>query len=227
MSEWPATYVSGNLGPAHAGTGDLHTTQNFYGPIPDRKRRSPQSQATDDLLWLAQRFVYPAGFGTARHALESHRTVFLEGAPGSGRVAAAKVLLSELDHGAEGFHDLPLESEENESSFDQSHIGANDRVWVDLSEVAGPVWEQVQPELASLRRTVQERSAYLVAVLPDGAGNLWPEFSQYRVRIERPPLREDWDVITDFDERRGFINRLVDRVIWDGHGFMVEFYKIP
>ncbi len=181
--------VSDTQGSVHAGSGDQYI---YYGAsLTDSRGRSPRKQAEDDLRWLAQRFVYPAGLGRARDILESHRTVFLDARPGSGRIAAAQVLLWELRPGSGTIHQLWVqEKEEHRSALDPGHIGDGDRAWLDLSAASGRSWNEIQSELSGLRHAVHERSAHLVVVLPDDYGELQSEFSQYRVRIERPPIPE-------------------------------------
>lgn len=182
--------VSDTHGGVHTGPGDQY---NYYGaPLTDSKGRSPRKQAEDDLQWLAQRFVHPAGLGRARDILESHRTVFLEARPGSGRIAAAKMLLWELRAGSGTIHELLIQEkkEEHRSALDTGHIGDGDRAWLDLSETSGWSWNEIQSEFSGLRYVVHERSAHLMVVLPDDHGDLPPEFGQYRVRIDRPPLHD-------------------------------------
>lgn len=186
MSDPASPQVSGTQGGVHAGTGD----QYIYHPmsLTDSKGRSPRTQATDELRWLAQRFVHPAGFGRAREVLELYRTVFLDAPPGSGRITAAKVLLWELRADTEKFHELLLQ--ENEPRLNLGHIGDGDRVWLDLSSVDRPLWSEIHAELSSLRRSVHEHAADLVVVLPHETEDLRPEFDQYRVQIECPPVHE-------------------------------------
>ena len=97
MTNSVSPHVSGTYGSVHAGSGDLYS---YVISSADSKGMTPRKQAADDLRWLAQRFVHPAGFGRARDVLESRRTVFLEGPQGSGRIATAKMLLWELSPNA-------------------------------------------------------------------------------------------------------------------------------
>jgi len=50
------------------------------------------------------------------------------------------------------------------------------------------------------------------------------EVSALRRKHGQPEaLLEDWEKITDFNDRRGFVNRVVEKIIWDGEGFAVSF----
>jgi hypothetical protein len=181
--------VSDTHGGVHAGSG--HQYIYYVASLTDSRGRSPRKQAEDDLRWLAQRFVHPTGLGLARDILQSHRTVFLEARPGSGRIAAAQMLLWELRPGSSTIHQLWIqEKEEHGSPLDPGHIGDGDLAWLDLSATSGWSWNEIQSELSGLRHAVHERSAHLVVVLPDDHGDLQPEFGQYRARIDRPPVHD-------------------------------------
>lgn len=188
MSDSISSQLSGTQVGVHAGSGDVNI---FYGvSLKDSTGRSPRKQAADDLWWLLRHFVHPVGFGKARDVLESHRTVFLDAPPGSGRISAAKVLLWELRRDTEKFHELLPQEEGSKHRLDLSHIGDGDRVWLNLSDVKGPLWSEIRVELPSLRNSVHEHAAHLVVVLPDKTEDLQPEFYQYRVKITRRPDHE-------------------------------------
>jgi hypothetical protein len=177
-------HVSETQGNVHAGAGN-----QYIFALEDSRGRNPRRQAADELQWLARCFVHPVRFSRAREVLESHRTVFLDASPGSGRIATAKVLLRELRPGSEMIHQLLVQERESGSPLNLSHIGDGDLVWLDLSGPTAWSWSEIQSELSDLRRTVQEHAAHLVLVLPHDT-DLQPEFGQYRVRIERPPVHE-------------------------------------
>jgi hypothetical protein len=187
LTDWFSPHVSGTHGSVHTGRGDQ---VNYFISVADSKGRTPRKQAADDLLWLAQRFVHPAGFGRARDVLESHRTVFLDAPQGSGRITTAKMLLWELRPDAENLQELLPQEREGGFWLDLAHIGDGDRAWLDLSEAGGSLWTDVHAELSSLRAVVHERDARLVVVLPNEPKDPLPESDQYRVRIERPPAQE-------------------------------------
>jgi len=184
VSDPAGTHVHDPQGPTHTGGGDI----NIFQMLSEARIREPRRQSLDELSWIAQRFVHPAAFGRARSILESSRVVFLDALPGSGRVAAAKMLLWELRAGAERFHEvLPPEDEHR---LDPRLIDTGDRIWLDLSGITGREWGKIRDELSSLRTAVLERSAYLVVVLPSAADGLPAELAQFRALIEPPPLRE-------------------------------------
>ncbi|MEV5754675.1 hypothetical protein AB0L00_43290 [Actinoallomurus sp. NPDC052308] len=186
MSDSFEVHVSGTRGDVHTGTGDINSTH--YLLQLDSPGRAPRKQPADELRWLSQRFVPPAGLGEARDVLEASRTVFLDGPPGSGRVAAAKMLLWELRNDAEQLHEVVLQGKEDASRINPDHVGDGDRVWLDLSQVDGQLWGEVHAELSSLRATVRQRDAYLVVVLPDTVDDLGSTLAQYRVEIQRPAV---------------------------------------
>jgi hypothetical protein len=165
---------------------------NFGSWSTDPKGRSPRRQAADNLRELAQRFVYPAGFGKARDTLRTYQTVFLYAPHGSGKSAAAQLLLRELATPDDSILQLQLQDRDSEHyrPIDFTHIGDGDYVWLDLADTGGWSRGQIQNELAELRFTVGQRSAYLVAILGDQEMRFYPEIANCCVRIDRPPLRE-------------------------------------
>jgi hypothetical protein len=187
LTEPISSHVLDATGPVHAGGGDQY---NWFAEQASSRTRIPRTQAADDLRWLAQRFVHPGGFGRARGVLAAQRTVFLDAPSGSGRLAAAKMLLWELAPDAEKFHQLLIQEKDHESRIDPRHIVEGDRAWLDLSETAEPDRSEIHDELPSLRREVHDRGAYLVVLMPQDAWGIHPELGQYRVQIERPAARE-------------------------------------
>jgi hypothetical protein len=188
LTEGVGPYVHGTQGPVHAGTGDMYVQ---FSPLVDAKGRNPRAQAEDELRWLEERFVHPRRFATARETLAAHRTVLLEGRLGSGRATAARMLLWELRRDTEQFHGLSLQEDaDSRQILDLDHVGDGDRIWLDLSQVAGAPWEKAHSELSTLRRAVRTHNAHLVIVLPDNLSDLHPELDPFRVRITRPPLPE-------------------------------------
>lgn len=168
----------------HLGAGDLHV-HNY--PLADRRGRPFRSVATDDLLRLRQVFVPPPGLGEAREILASQRTVLLDGAPGSGRAAAAQVLLHELGTGENTFQEMPLNDDESGDLLPRDGIADDALLLLNLSEVEEHVWVKAHEELHTLRAEVFKRQAHLVVVLPhDKASRLAPSLAPYRVRIGRP-----------------------------------------
>ncbi|MGI5207471.1 hypothetical protein ACQEU6_38565 [Spirillospora sp. CA-108201] len=187
MSDSFETHVSGAPGSFHGGKGDIN---NVFVLHSGTRRASLRKKPADEQWWLRRRFVEPAGLSEARGILKASHTVFIDGAPGSGRVAAAQILLQELQDDAGQLRELTPQEEENAPPIDHTHVGDGDLVWLDLSAITGPLWEEVRAELSSLRATVQERDAYLAIILPNKAATLEPAVARYRARIERPAVTD-------------------------------------
>lgn len=187
MSDSYASHVSGEQPIVHAGHGDQY---NYALSLASSAGRNPRKQAADELVWIEQRFIPPTGFAKARELLQSYQTVFLDAPPGSGRTAAAKMLLWELQADAEQFHELLLQDMGGGPPLNPDHISEGDRMWLDLSDIGGPSWDEIHAELSALRAVVRERGAHLVLVLPHEARDLRPELGEFRVQLGRPPIQE-------------------------------------
>ncbi|MEU3355459.1 hypothetical protein [Streptomyces sp. NPDC037389] len=189
MRERIGSFLSGGQGPVHTGGGNQifitdpgDLLRNTYG-------QTPRTIAEDQLRWLRQRFVAPSGLGEARELLRQSGTVLLNGDPGSGRHSAAQMLLYELAKDGGAFHELTPEGKKPYLIAD--YIGENDRLLLNMSTRDEDLWSDVQDELSSFRRTVVERRAHLVVVLPHRlVHRLHPPFQQFRADIERPSGRE-------------------------------------
>ncbi|RBQ18087.1 hypothetical protein DP939_22250 [Spongiactinospora rosea] len=185
MSDYLFSQISEVHGLVHTGPGNLNVTFNGDRPW------SPLAHAAEDLARHARSFVHPRGFGDARRILETYRTVLLDGPPGSGRNAAARVLLYELSSGNERFHELLWDDDPQRPRLDPGHIGDDDRVWLDLSQVEEWVWRDVQRVLPTVRNAVIDRGAYLAVVLPNNRIEpVLPDFAPFHTKISRPPETE-------------------------------------
>ncbi|WP_433917397.1 hypothetical protein OIE50_50690 [Streptomyces canus] len=189
MSDTFTARVEQPGGPVHAGLGDLYSyTVNIGAGDQDAAGRSPRSIADDQLRLVRQQFVDPAGMGMARRVLDASSTVILHGAPGSGRTAAAYVLLYEVHQGTGIFREL-LPGEEEGALTDPGLVGVGDRLLLNLAEADVSQWAQTRRDLSALRKAVQEQQAHLVVVMPhDGA--LDSHLQPYRADIARPPAIE-------------------------------------
>lgn len=188
MSDTFTTRVEQPGGPVHAGSGDFNYTVNVNPGDQEAPGRSPRRIADDQLRLLRQQFVDPAGMGMARRVLEGSRTVILHGPPGSGRSAAACVLLHEVHQDAGIFREL-LPGEEEGALTDPGLVGVGDRLLLNLAEADVSQWTQTRRDLSALRKAVQEQQAHLVVVMPhDGA--LEAHLQPYRADIGRPPAME-------------------------------------
>lgn len=185
MSDSAESRIHDPRGPVHSGLGD-QINLIFEEFAKDRQGRGARLLAEDQLLWLWQRFVYPRGFGEARRMLAETSTVLLDGAPGSGRTSAARVLLHELRRDVGSFHEL-LPDEEGESLLDPDLVGDEDRLLLDLAAADAPRWTEVLEELPSFRKTVLDHRAHLVVVLPSRRTDRLPvELDRHRVEIFHP-----------------------------------------
>ncbi|MFJ9428856.1 hypothetical protein ACIRQY_04245 [Streptomyces sp. NPDC101490] len=192
--EWAWEHVTVNdpSGPVNNGAGAQHN--HFYPTATHRRvRRGAESLriVREDRVYLADRFVPPPEYRVAAERLEKPgSTVFLTASPGSGRRAAALMLLHELgeDGGAhEGdvrFEELPAR-DEGEDHFAPRE---GDRFLLDLSAITEEAaYIQAQRLLALRRSQVREAGAHLVAVLPSGLGHaLAPDFQPHVVQLGRP-----------------------------------------
>lgn len=168
MTEWNSSHIA-QASAVHAGSGDQLILQMKEAAFRiGAREQDPLAIAANDRLRLFQRFVYPSGFRRAREILEREGTVLLTGQPGSGRRAAALVLLHELSQGAGNFHELPDTWDDNQQNraLDPSMIGEGDRLLLDLSGVDAEQYATVQKELSAFRSVLADRSACLVVVLP-------------------------------------------------------------
>ncbi|MEU9271935.1 hypothetical protein AB0E04_42000 [Streptomyces sp. NPDC048251] len=188
MNDTFTTRVEQGGGPVHTGPGDLHYTVHMNAGDKEAPGRSPRRIADDQLRLLRQQFVDPAGMGMARRVLEDSRTVILHGDPGSGRSAAACVLLYEVDQGTGIFREL-LPGEEEGALTDPGLVGVGDRLLLNLAAADVSQWAQTRRDLSALRKAVQEQQGHLVVVMPhDGA--LEAHLQPYRADIGRPPALE-------------------------------------
>ncbi|KNE83463.1 MULTISPECIES: hypothetical protein [Streptomyces] len=186
MSGPATTHIPGAQGQFHTGTGHFFSIGTAL--FKDSKGRDPRAVARDELLHLHQRYVHPPGFGRARTILDTERTVLLDGAPGNGRNAAARMLLYELRNRAQTFRELLANEEEDATSrLPLDGIGDGDLLLLDLSSVDERLWREVHGELSALRETVCRQAAHLVIVLPHSrVERLRNELDAYRCAIARP-----------------------------------------
>ncbi|MEU9075860.1 hypothetical protein [Kitasatospora sp. NPDC048538] len=136
--------------------------------------------------WLRQRFVGPPGYGAAAARLETPGTVvLLTGAPGSGRRAAAIVLLHGAGEGGDALREVSLDDwlKQNESA---EPVGG-ERILFDLSAVSAPEFIDAQSRLGTSWEKLRRLDARMVMVIPrDHERHLRPDFHQLLVPIGRP-----------------------------------------
>ncbi|MEV0261355.1 ABC transporter substrate-binding protein [Streptomyces sp. NPDC050617] len=187
------TFISESYGATHTGEG---TQFNLYMQQATSRLGdlggSPRLIARDEREWLDRRFIEPDRYGQARDMLRDHGSVLLGGGTGSGRRAAA-VMLLHRSPGTEGsLHELPdTQDDKGSQALDTSVIGAGDRLLLDLSNSDEARYIAVQNELSAFRAVLNERAARLVVVLPAHFGYLQgPGQRQFTVEIGRPSGHE-------------------------------------
>ena len=170
MSTDTESLVFGSHGPVNTGTGHQFNGVTF-NLDPSLQRlyvgRDPRAVAHEHLCWLRRRFVEPRHYGRARKLLADNGSVLLTGATGSGRRAAAQMLLHLLP-GADGpIRELPGRSDSpDEPVLDGWVVDSGQRLLLDLSIGEDKNYGAVLGELPAFRTLVQERGAHLVVVLP-------------------------------------------------------------
>ena len=215
MSAEAESFVFGPQGSVHTGTG-----HQFNGPVFGfdpfqrlvRVGRDPRIVAREQLLLLHQRFVEPRHFGRARELLADNRSVLLTGAPGSGRRAAAQMLLYRLPGPKVQIRELP-DGDPDQPELDAKLVDSGQRLLLDLSTSEERTdYGVLLAQLPSYRAEVQKRGAHLAVVLPRSRKHyVGLELVSSVVDILRPDGREVFrrylrcdgttrDAQLDFDE---------------------------
>ncbi|MFJ1575819.1 hypothetical protein [Streptomyces sp. NPDC088182] len=191
MTEQDRVTVNDPRGPVNNGEGDQYV---FYGVGVDwmiRKGVESLRIAREDRRRLADRFVPPVGFRVAADRLEKPGSVvLLDAPPGSGRRAAAIMLLHGLgeDGGADEagarFEELPA------TDRDETPLapGEGDRFLLDLSGISDEeAYAEAQRLLAMRRSQVQAAGAHMVVVLRSGLEHAHaPDLEPHTVTLGRP-----------------------------------------
>jgi hypothetical protein len=223
MTEQDRVSVNDPRGPVNNGPGHQYV---YYGVGADwmiRKGVESLRIAREARVRLADRFVPPMGYRVAAEQLEKlGSVVMLEAPPGSGRRAAAIMLLHGLresgDSDEEGrFEELPA-TDKDEIPFVP---GEGDRFLLDLSGIADEeTYAQEQRRLAARLSQVQEAGAHMVVVLPSGMAHAYsPDLEQHTVTLGRPRgvavvtryLRMDGMAFRPADLGSADLQRLCDR----------------
>ncbi|WP_030744243.1 hypothetical protein [Streptomyces sp. NRRL S-31] len=192
MTERDRVTVNGPRGPVNNGEGHQYV---FYGVGADwmiRKGVESLRITFEDRMRLADRFVPPVGYRLAADRLEEPGSVvLLEALPGSGRRAAAIMLLHGVGEDGKA-DDEGIRFEELPGTVDTDDIplapGKGDRFLLDLSGITDEEkYAKAQRRLAVHRSQVQEAGAHMVAVLPsDMEHALAPDLEPHTVALERP-----------------------------------------
>lgn len=189
------TSFASTHGPIHTGPGPQYNGPVNIGldPIVESARRMALRRlvSVDELDWLAARFVQPPtrGYRRIQEKLHLPGIVAISGHPGSGRRAAALMLLHKSGDGTTRFQQLSVQ---DDTTFDPpAHtILDGERLLLDLSAFTPERLRAIETHLSSYRAEV-ERRAYLVVVLPHRHEDVLSDvFHSDVVEIERPDWRE-------------------------------------
>jgi hypothetical protein len=195
MTEQDRVTVNEPRGPVNNGDGHQYV---FYGAGSEwmvRKGVEFLRIAREDRVRLADRFVPPRGYRLAADHLEKPGSVvLLDGPAGSGRRAAAIMLLHGFgaDGGAgdEAFRveELPATARDEDRNHKPLAPGEGDRFLLDLSGIADEEeYARAQRRLAAHRSKVEEAGAHMVVVLPSVMEHTRvPVFESPTVTLERP-----------------------------------------
>lgn len=195
MTEQDRVTVNDPRGPVNNGVGHQII---FYGARADRVIRDGSESlriAREDRRHLACRFVRPGGYRVAADRLEDPGSVvLLRALPGSGRRAAAMMLLHGLgEEGSSGpggarFEELPATNTDTDEDRNLFDPGEGDRFLLDLSGIADEeAYAKVQRHLIVRRSQVQEAGAHMVVVLPSGLDHAHPpDLEPHTVELTRP-----------------------------------------
>ncbi|MFD7030914.1 hypothetical protein ACFWAR_23035 [Streptomyces sp. NPDC059917] len=197
MTEQDRVTVNDPRGPVNNGAGAQNV---FYGVGPDwmiRKRVESLRIVREDRVRLAHRFVHPLNYSVAAARLEQPGSVvLLQAPPGSGRRAAAIMLLHQLgedgvaeEEGAR-FEELPATdgARDEEGGAPPLAPGERDRFLLDLSAILDEeAYAKAQHRLVVRRAQVHEAGARMVVVLPWGMDHVHaPDLVPHTVMLERP-----------------------------------------
>ncbi|MFE9903056.1 hypothetical protein [Streptomyces achromogenes] len=188
-----ASFVGEAHGSVHSGEGAQYNIyyQSTEQWLREQARRRPRSVAEEDRRHLHERFVAPLGLQHARALLQAEHTVLVRGHSGSGRRAAALMLLHELPVREGTLHELPDTSDDSTGPpLDGRDVGRGDRLLLDLSEADETRYIAAQSALSDFRSSVAANDAYLVVVLPHHLGYLLRGDLRYLMaEISRPSAR--------------------------------------
>ena len=184
MTDSINTRVDRPSGPLHAGTGNIYNIHGDFRPG-TAARPAFRRIADDQLRWLRRVLVPPVNMGQARSLLADTGTVIVDGPPGSGRSCAARVLLREYRHDSGVLHELQPEEDDELPLRDPDLVGTGDQLLLDLSGADDSRWSRACGDLPALRKSVHDRRAHLVVVMPHRS-RLEADLQHYRVVFSPP-----------------------------------------
>ncbi|MFD5769752.1 hypothetical protein ACFWIN_28575 [Streptomyces sp. NPDC127049] len=171
----------------NTGSGTQHNLLHYHfhqAGTSSGRARLPQPFSHEHLDWLGRRFIAPGGMRAAVVKLRAERAVLIDAPPGSGRKAAAKMLLKDID-GPRTARRLLAEDDNAEPALSGDHVGDGDRLLLDLSDTRAAGWEALRGQLPALLESVRLHHAHLVVILPHGVP-VGDELAIHRTVIERP-----------------------------------------
>ncbi|MFF3271098.1 ATP-binding protein [Streptomyces chrestomyceticus] len=176
MTEWINSFVAGPKGPVNTGSGHQTNYSIERLVLEERTRgKDPRELAEDDLFLLERRFIAPSGLGQGREILRQGDTVLLTGSPGSGKRAAAQMLLHELRHEQGRFYELSDAPEDDKAVLDSDIVSDHDRILLDLTNTEERRFLVVLDELPAFRAAMRRHLARLAIVLPVPLRHLCPD----------------------------------------------------
>ncbi|MCX4970455.1 hypothetical protein OHA98_38055 [Streptomyces sp. NBC_00654] len=179
------TWVSDPRGPVNSGAGNQYVFQRMTGgdERPTGTGLPRLSITQQHRRRLGSCFVRPRGFGRAADRLAAPgAAVLVDGAPGSGRRAAATMLLEGTSVPGGRIEELPPVWEEGAPG-----VSADDRCLMDLSHVGLAGYPEARRSLLRYLALVERCGARLVAIPPAGAASMLDmDLFPLAVRLERP-----------------------------------------
>ncbi|MGH8886511.1 MAG: hypothetical protein ACRDYX_15310 [Egibacteraceae bacterium] len=193
MSPHVASFLFDSEGPVNTGTGNQFNAPVYiFDQSRERLVRMGELRAVayEHMRWLYPRFVEPRNYGQAQELLEDNGSVLLTGAPGSGRRAAAQMLLHDPSDMSGLIRELPDTSNSSgRPVLDSDAVDAGERLLLDLSisDESDKDNGTLLRQLGAYRAVVHERGARLVVVLPQSRTyHLDAELGPPPVEIGRP-----------------------------------------
>jgi hypothetical protein len=174
----------------NTGSGPQYINQ-YYGSGPENRESRSRPLAGDLLADLSRRFEPPYGFAEARQVLEQSHTVLIDGEPGSGRSAAARMLLFEHRALRDSLREVLAEDDEGNVRLETRPLLEPEGLLLDLSEADLATWRVVHDGLPGLHASVRTSGSRLAVVLPARLPSraLHSDLAPLRVVISRPDAR--------------------------------------
>ncbi|MEU0095384.1 hypothetical protein [Kribbella sp. NPDC006257] len=197
-------------GPTHTGSGNLVTQSSpagltngnvvnqhvhqYWGVVPQQQRSVRVSAATKEIEALRAIFVAPEGFADLQHRLLAPgSSLVLTGASGSGRRAAAKMLLCPSAELASALRLLSQDDLIGSDRLSPDDISDEDRVLIDLSDVGESAFLQLQRDLLIYVASTERRRARLIILIPSRLeSRLHDDLRGALGRVNRP---DPWQIL--------------------------------